>query len=293
MTVKYFIQGLFVIARKMIWKGVKKMRYITNVFCVLVLIAVVLLWGCRGKEKTEDVGGGPDIQSIMVTNTFAPRAIKVTGGYEAWLATTEFEFDCVVTFYEPKGSFYLTEQHHEIYPWSNSIRISSTEPASKPDLGGVKRPSSGEVIWELTEGDFSVSKSPRVSDSLPAGLSERAFAEGVLYITTAPVRFLDKSVNFIEESKAVKKEGLWYFPIERVESEASPYWSKVVFYQNMDNSLVDTIWFSNAEGLFLSVRGYDYYEGGQGGVLVPTKVEISRTDGVGVVQERLVQIDFK
>jgi hypothetical protein len=202
-------------------------------------------------------------------------------------------YDGVVTFYEPEGSFYLTEQHYEIYPWSNSIRISSKEPASRPDYSGVKRPCGGEIIWELTDGSFIVEGDSGVSSGLPAGLSERAFAEAVLFIMTAPVRFLDKSVSFIEETKPVKKEGLWYFPIERMDSGVLPYRSKVVFYQNKDNSLVDTIWFSNAEGLFLSIRGYDYYEGGQGGVLVPTKVEISRTDKYGVVQERLVQIDFK
>ena len=278
---------------KLIWKGVTKMKNLSVKLCVPVLIGILFLAGCRAGEAREELAAGPDIRSIQVANTFAPRAIKVTGGYEAWLATKELEFDCVVTFYEPEGSFYLTEQHHEIYPWSNSIRISSTEPASKLDPGGVKRPSSGEVIWELTGEDFSVSKGPRVSDSLPAGLSERAFAEAVLYITTAPVRFLDKSVSFIEGTKPVKKEGQWYFPIERVGSGVTPYWSKVIFYQNKNNSLVDMIWFSNAEGVFLSARGYDYYDTGGEAVVVPTKVEISRTDARGVIQERLVQIDFK
>jgi len=268
------------------------MKHFLRKVCWLVVVFFVFT-GCKGGYEQGELASKPEVESTVVTNTYA-RAIKATGGYEAWVTTTEMEFDSVVTFYESGGSLYLTGQHHEILPWANSIRISATEPPARRDRRRGKEALGAEVVWELREGGFKVSKGREAAESLPVALSERAFAEAILYITTAPIRFLDKSVSFIEGAKAVKKEGLWYYPIERVSNDVRPYWPKVVFYQNRESSLVDMIWFSIvSEGTFLSFRGFDYYEAEDTGVLVPTKVEISRTDSRGVVQERLVQIDFK
>jgi hypothetical protein len=112
-------------------------------------------------------------------------------------------------------------------------------------------------------------------------------------MTTAPVRFLDKSVEFTRLSSPVKMEGLWYYPIERVSSDDEPDLYKVVFYQNNDSSLVDMIRFVSVDGKnSLAVRGYDYRKVEKKQVLVPTKIEIFRIDAKGVLQERLVKIDF-
>jgi hypothetical protein len=42
----------------------------------------------------------------------------------------------------------------------------------------------------------------------------------------------------------------------------------------------------------LAVRAYDYRKVEKKQVLVPTKIEIFRIDAKGVLQERLVKIDF-
>ena len=77
-------------------------------------------------------------------------------------------------------------------------------------------------------------------------------------------------------------EGQWYYPIEqdRLISKDIPYWSKVVFYQNRDNLLVDMIWLATAdEKEFLAVRGYDYDE-------------LQKGDSEVVCRQRLVKIDL-
>jgi len=67
----------------------------------------------------------------------------------------------------------------------------------------------------------------------------------------------------------------------------------VVFYQNNDSSLVDMIRFVSVDReKSLAVRGYDYRKVEKKQVLVPTKIEIFRIDAKGVLQERLVKIDF-
>ena len=129
----------------------------------------------------------------------------------------------------------------------------------------------------------------------------------ILDITTAPVRFLDKPVVFTRDSRPVKMEGLWYYLIERVNPDKTGIFSYAVFYQNRNTFLVDMIWFAGVDSsvivseaqpsvaipISLAVRGYDYREVEKGGVRVPAKIEIFRTDAAGVLQERLVKIDSK
>lgn len=245
--------------------------------------------GCqRQPELDVDVlAYGPDVNAIVVTNGYTPRAIAATGGYERWIKTKDIQFDGVVTFYKSDGSFYLTEYHYEVYPWSNSILISAYEPQ-------------GKLAWQLTGNNFSILEGAKRID-LPIALEKRCFAEAMRNIVTAPVRLLDSKVVFTEKLKPVKVEGLWYYPIEWTISDANsdvsgyvkPSWSKIVFYQNKDNSLVDMIWFANVSGeKFLAVRGYDYSTVEEKGVLIPSRIEIFTTDFRAVSQQRLVKVDI-
>ena len=259
----------------------------------LVLIAAFVVAGCEQEQKEETSVYELLTDPNFVMPEYASRAVEATGGLEAWMKTKKLEFDCVVTLYKSDGSFYLTEQNHEIYPPSNSIRISAEEPQ-------------GKLVWQLSGEIFTVSGSLSSStlegaeqgDTLPIVAVDRYFAEAILDITTAPVRFLDESFAFTKGPKPVKMEGQWYYPIERAKILVDdivdfPYWSKVVFYQNRDSSRVDMLWFVAAgEKKFLAVRGYDYRKVEKKGVSAPTRVEIFRTDADGVLRERLVKIDY-
>lgn len=66
----------------------------------------------------------------------------------------------------------------------------------------------------------------------------------------------------------------------------------MIFYQSRDTSLVDMLWFADIdEGNFFAVRGYDYYEIGDNGILIPTRIEIFRTDSAGTSPKRIVRIE--
>jgi hypothetical protein len=188
----------------------------------------------------------------------------------------------VATFYQPDGSFYLTEQRYKVYPWANAIQISARE-------------LQGSFVWQLANGQFDVLEGSAQIDELPTAAPSRCFAEVILSIITAPVRFLDGSVEFAEQGASVKIQGQWYYPINRrnkLAVETTGRFSEAVFYQDRDNSLVDMILFAcvGAEKL-LTVRGYDYDQAKTGGLLVPTRIEIFSTDARGNSQKRLVKID--
>jgi hypothetical protein len=252
--------------------------------------------GMSAHGLTELAEIGPDLETLPVPPDYVSGAIVATGGLQEWAKTRKLELNGVVTLYQGDGSVYLTEQRYQIYPWSNSIRVSAVEPQ-------------GEFVCELSQDGFRVLAGVKVIDALSAQVSERDLTDAILTITTASIHFLDRSAKFTKASEPVKMQGLWYYPVERdyvVERRTAasdrredvehpePYWSKVVFYQNRDNALVDMLWFADfEEGKFFVVRGYDYSRVQKMGVLLPTKIEIFRTDARGALSERVARVNFE
>lgn len=244
----------------------------------LVLVTVLAVAGCEQERKQE--------QKVDLSASRPPyitQAIEATGGLEAWIGAKQLNFDCVVAFYRQDGSFYLTEQSHEIVPWSNSIRISAQEPQ-------------GKFIWEFSLEGMRVIEGTKKADFLPIGLGAEDFAQAILDTTTTPVRLLGGQADFIKGTSPVKVEGRWYYPIQRVELDkpaSAPIRPKLVFYQNRESSFVDLLWFESIDkGTYFTVRGYNYHEVKKGGVVVPAKIEIFMTDIRGAIQHRLVKIDY-
>lgn len=272
-------------------------KVIKKICLVGLLAAACIVAGCvqRYIEEEDLLAVEPNVAMLVIPGDYAASEIGATGGLQTWVKTIKLELDGVVTFYRIDKSFYVTEHHFKFYPWSNSIRISAQEPL-------------GKFVWQLSNGQFSIPEGKNQGDVSSAALSYRGYTEAVLTILAAPVRFLDKSASFVKKPRPVKKEGQWYYPIEQTgssnppltllktgdEERVPPYWSKVVFFQNTDRSLVDMIWLANsARDKFFVVRGYDYQKVEKNGVLVPAKIEIFRSDARAVLKERLVKVDFK
>ena len=270
--------------------------HLSSVFCplssvlMLVLAAAFIFTGCQRKQEEDVVEvlvSGPDLETTSVRPDYVVRAIEAAGGWNAWTGMKELQLDCVVTFYQPDGSFHLTEQHHVVYPWSNSIKISGREPQ-------------GRFVWQLSNGKFDVLQEGGQSDALPVVIGSNHFAEMILSIITIPARFMDEPAEFSKETTGLKIQGQWYYPITRrsrpvvgAELEPALPLPKAVFYQDRDNSLVDMILFDYMGGDdFLAVRGYDYTEVEKEGVRVPVRIEIFKADAGGNLQERLVKIDY-
>lgn len=240
-------------------------------------------------------GGGPEAQAISVPSDEAAQALKATGGLDAWKKAAKLQLDCVVTFYQPDDSFYLTEQRYEVRPWLNSIKISDDEPQ-------------GPFVWQLSNGRFNVLQGAAQIDALSRTVPSRCFSEAILDIITAPVRFLDGSVEFSKRSATVRIQGKWYYPIDRQVAPSAPgaaqesrplirNISEAVFYQERQSSLVDIIRLACANTgtagrqTILYVHGYDYKQVEQEGPLVPNRIEIYESDARDRSQKRLVKID--
>ena len=270
----------------------------SNILRLLVIVAVFIVAGCEQEHKKDVSAHKSRIDPNLLTDPsfivpdYAHRAMEATGGRQAWIRTKELSVDCVVTFYQPDGSFYLTEQVYQIYPWSNSIWVSAEE-------------RQGRFVCRLTDGMFSVLEGAEQVDSLPIVVVSGGLAEAVLSITTAPVLFLDKSAEFTKARQPVKIRGQWYYPFRRTTERASigsgvPQLARTeaVFYQNRDNSLVSLIWLgtvakmgSQEDGIV--VCGYDYREVEKNGVWAPAKIEIFVTDTTGDLVQRLVRIELR
>jgi len=250
-----------------------------------VLIFALTVPGCQ-QQKQQEVGlaVAPEAATVSVASDYAARAIDAAGGLDAWSKTRALRLDCVVTLYQPDDSYYLSQQSYQVYPWSNSIRISAAEPQ-------------GAILWQLSGGQFDVLEGGSRIDELSEVVPGRCLAEAILNIATAPARFLDTSAQYVRQDSAVKIQGQWYYPIDRqLESEigSGQHMAKAVFYQNRDSSLIDLLQIGCADtGRSLAVRGYDYDEVEKGGPLVPTRIEVFTADSAGGSQTRLVKIDCK
>lgn len=262
-------------------------RAVTWRFALCVLILACIFTGCdqvprQEKEDKVVLAVSPDAAMTSVPSDFAAKAIKAAGGLNAWTKTKEIHVASVVTLYQPGGSHHLSELQFAVYPWSNSIQVSATEPE-------------GKLLWQLSNGRFKVLQGDDRIAELPEGLQSRDLAEAVLSIVTAPARLLDQSADFAEKGSPIKVNGQWHQPIERLPKSgilAGPHLSGAVFYQNRDNSLIDMIQFESAgTGKVLTVRGYDYSEIEKGGAMVPDGIEIFTTDSQAIAKDRLIKID--
>lgn len=247
--------------------------------CFTTILVVLVLGGCQSQSKVCDVDElicGSDTGSIVIDESYKADAIGAAGGEIGWAQTGKLDLDCLVTFYEPDGSFYLTKQRHQICPWADSIRISADEPG-------------GKVRYQLSSGRVEL---------LEDGFGDKFeycrwyLAESVLSIVTAPARLVNDSYKFDKGLGPIRMEGLWYYPVSQLRDNCGQYLSEVVFYQNKDSGLFDMVWFAGSGDNFLAVRGYNYKKVGETEILIPSKIEIFNTDSVGTLKERLIKIDY-
>ena len=243
----------------------------------VVLVMICFFAGCEQNYISEESEATSELDpaKVSVPSGFAAEAFEAAGGRDAWTETKKMGFDGVVAFYEPDGSFYLTQQHYDVYPWSNVIEISGREPES-------------DYSWRFSKGNMSPLERTGHIEEFPPNLERSCFAQAILAIATAPVSFLESSAQFNRQDAAVKKQGQWYYPIHKAGERSG----ETVFYQDRDTLLVDMIRIPCPKvDKSLAVRGYDYQRIEKGGPLVPARIEIFSTGIAGVLQKRLVKID--
>jgi hypothetical protein len=265
----------------------------------LVLLITCAIAGCTKQtdKSTGRLARGPDVQTLIEPYDYAAGALEATGGFKKWTKTKRLSLDSVVTFYQPDGSFYLTQQHLEVFPSRTcfGIRISLQEHP-------------GMLLWQFSEGQLTILKGREQDAFRQMQVSYRDYAEAILSLITAPISFLDASVSFKRQTEPMKVGGLWYDRFERkhimntdgatnglqegIES-IKPRWDRIFYYQNKINSFIDLLWFCDIDRQeYLAVRGYDYSEVEEKGILLPTKIEIFTTDARCIFDKRLLTIDI-
>ncbi len=268
--------------------------YCKSGWLIGLLVVVVSVCGCGRKETVDVLLTGPEAGQLAAAPEFSARAFEASGGADAWAERQRVDFEGVVTLYQRDGSFYLTEQRYEVYPWSGAIVVSGTEPG-------------GDFVCRLTRSGFEVPVGSEALSGLPSGVRPRDLADCVLNIASVAATLVDSSYEYMRLNEPARIDGQWYDLIDRsykVEEapaakrkgrgdERERYWSRVVLRQNRDTHLVSMIWFGRAGMQQLLVRGYDYEEVAKGDVLIPTKIEIFTTDSSGGSARRAVKIDVK
>jgi hypothetical protein len=256
-------------------------RYILVNLAAIAAVGIVA--GCRHKDVNV-LAREPNLQGTYISSDYQSQAIEAAGGLDAWAKETELQLDSLVTFYQPDGSFYLTQQKYIIYPWSNSIEVFGKEPQ-------------GDFAWRLSQGKFEVLQGLTRIPDVKNVIDNQCFAEAILSIITVPVRFMDQSVNFTKDANPLKIQGQWYYPIlrqTRADIESILRVPKAVFYQNRDNSIIEMVWIDcRGADQFLTVRGYDYDRIKDGEIVIPQRIEIFLTDSQNSSHRRLVKIDIK
>ena len=268
---------------------------------VLIALATLALTGC-GRQVAQDsskdldlLAAGPDREALPVPRPWVAAALDATGGLATWMQSKRIDFDAVVTAYREDGSFYLTEQHFSVLPWSGVLQMSAREPGS-------------EFTCRIVGGQYELLKGDSSADVCPLSDGYHDYVEVVLQIATTPVRMLTDNVVLLRRPAPVMLAGQWYIPIEakygirkpaageesKQKQAPEPCWKEGTYYQNQATSLVDTIWLGDpARQKFLVVRGYDYNRTTRDGVVIPTKIEICQSDPEANVGHRVAVIDLK
>jgi len=256
-----------------------------NVIWVAVA-GVIVVGGCavESEQRTDLLAVGPELENLTISSEEAGLAIESAGGLDAWAGAKHIQLACVTTFYQEDGSYYLTEQLYEVFPWSNAIRISGREPQ-------------GEYAWEFQEGRFGVLQGESQYDGLVVGVDNGCMADGILSVITAPIRLLDEAVDSKWATEMVKLEGQWYRSIKRVAKAGvagAENLRDAGFYQKRSSGRVDMVLFrcGGSEGVLI-VRGHDYTLLGKDGVMIPSKIEAFKADPSGRVRHRIIQVDVK
>ena len=249
-----------------------------NAFLILFIFT-----GCRKEYENDNnvLALEPVAEMISVPTDYINNSIEAVGGLENWGKIKQLNFDCLVTYYQSNGSFYLTEQHYDIYPWSSSIQISGEEPQ-------------GRYIWQLSQGQFHILEdNEQIRNSIVSN-SNSCFAEAILNIYTIPARLLDNSYDFTRGNAPISVHGKLYYPVTRQNRNVggnSFDESNAVFYQDTNNYVVDMIWFVCQNGdSFILVQGYDYTEVQNRDIYIPSRIEIFGTDAQGMSQNKLIRI---
>ncbi|RKY10030.1 MAG: hypothetical protein DRP65_07145 [Planctomycetota bacterium] len=193
--------------------------------------------------------------------------------------------DCVVTFYKADGSIYLSEQKHTIYPQSQGLEISGTEPG-------------GQFTWTLFGGDFRIVEGTANVGELSGVMYDRKIAKLIL---TSIVAGSGMSAQLSVSSELVKIQGRWYNVIEvapgttyakTLKSFEVP-WAKLTLYGDGSSGVIDRVVIEDlASGETLMAHSYNFRWLDGIGRTIPMKIDIFKMDTDQAEQQGFLSIAY-
>jgi hypothetical protein len=234
----------------------------------------VLIWtslsGCNifyGAGKEDGWSG---------VNSVVDKAAKTTG--------KSIVADCVVTAYGAGKATYLSEQRHIVYPQSQGLDISGSEPG-------------GRFEWKLLGGDFRVVEGKPKAAELSGVMYDRNIAKLLL---TSIVAGSGMSAQLSESSESVKVQGRWYSVIriglgttlKGLKSFEVP-WAKITLYGDSGRDVIDRVVIEDvASGERLMAHSYNFWRLKEIDKSIPTKIDIFKIDANRTEQQPLLSIAY-
>jgi hypothetical protein len=255
----------------LILKG-NDMKLVATVSMLMVIVAFSCI-GCTKQAAKQQPGVMP-APHVVTVPAFARPAVAAVGGERAWGNTQVILGECVVKYYRPGGSFYLTRQRHAVYPWSDSIRIYASEPQ-------------GTFVWQLTGTNFTLLEgTPQQAAELPITLCGPAIAQALWSIMAAPASIATQTdANSAGPGQAVRIAGLWHYPVKLSKSQT--------WYLSKDTDIFDIYQLGvSGKPVILIVRGYDYRTIEKTNIMVPAKVEIFTATTAESELQRIVEYNY-
>ena len=174
--------------------------------------------------------------------------------------------DCIVEYYNPDGSRYVSEQTHKINFNDKILHVSANEPA-------------GKFEWLLKDGVFTVSRNSAMSATESITLCDENIAKGLLGLYIANVNNMGRSLAAAGGS--VKIQGRRY---QKLTGSGN-----LTFCRNLDTSIIDTVLIGGIGKKHLMLRGYGYKEVKTVSGAIPTRIEIFRAGAGGADLKPLVR----
>ena len=254
---------------------------------VLIVLTSLILTGCGRQASKESspnfdlLATGPDRTALPTPQSFVSAALDASGGLAAWEQCKRIEFRATVTACERDGSFYLTEHDFVLCPWPDAIQVTAHEPRA-------------DFTWQVIRGQYHTPQADPNLDVSPLGGWCFDYADAVLRIATAPVRMLEGNAMLTGRPAVVQIAGQWYLPIDAKHQPAQSHWTQGIYFQSQEGALVDMIWLGDpVTPKYLIVRGYDYAQRADGGVKIPTKIEVFQSGPGANIGPRLALVDLK
>jgi len=99
----------------------------------------------QADSSADPLAVSPDREALAraVPPDYVMSILNASGGISAWAENRRLRAVGVVKIYRPDNSFYLTEHDFEVYPWSNAVRITASEPR-------------GKFAWKMVAGRYEM-----------------------------------------------------------------------------------------------------------------------------------------